>query len=167
MTKIKYFAYGSNMLTSRLKARVPSAEPVAVASLEGHTLRFHKSSTDGSGKGDAYETGNPDDLVWGVVFELDEVEKGLLDRVEGLGYGYEEKTVELEMRNGERMEAVTYYATNIDEELLPYEWYKDLVLYGAKEHGLPEHHIEYIESIESKKDLKESRREENRSLLPS
>lgn len=144
-----------------------SAEPLAVASLEGHTLRFHKTSIDGSGKGDAFETGNPDDLVWGVVYELDEGEKGLLDRVEGLGYGYEEKIVDLKKENGERMEAVTYYATNIDEELMPYEWYKDLVLYGAKEHGLPEHHIGYIERIESKKDPKESRREKNRSMLPS
>lgn len=50
------FAYGSNMLTDRLRERVPSARPVAVARLAGHSLRWHKVSIDGSGKCDAEAT---------------------------------------------------------------------------------------------------------------
>ena len=46
------FAYGSNLLTYCLRERVPSARPVTVARLAGHSLRWHKVSMDGSGKCD-------------------------------------------------------------------------------------------------------------------
>jgi gamma-glutamylcyclotransferase len=83
-----YFAYGSNMCTARLRARVPSARPIAAACLENHRFAFHKISDDDSGKGDAFYTGEPADFVWGVVFDIDEGEKPRLDRHEGLGFGY-------------------------------------------------------------------------------
>lgn len=166
MEKIKYFAYGSNMLTTKMKDRVPSAEPVGVAILEGHTLRFHKKSTDESGKGDAWETGDSEDIVWGVVFELNESDKGELDKAEGLGWGYEEKTVDLKMDNGESTKAVTYYATNIDEDMVPYTWYKKQVLYGAVEHGLPDGYIKMIERVETKDDPDERRKKGNERYLP-
>src|SRR5438128_1900656 len=60
-----YFAYGSNMLTQRLKARVPSASPKTVAVLFDHGLRFHKRSQDGSGKCDIVKC--PGEVVHGVV----------------------------------------------------------------------------------------------------
>ena len=41
------FAYGSNMLTSRLRRRCPSAMPLGVATLIGYELRWHKKSKDG------------------------------------------------------------------------------------------------------------------------
>jgi gamma-glutamylcyclotransferase len=48
----------SNMCTGRLQQRVPSARPIAVAKLLNNSLRFHKrSDKDGSGKADAYFTG--------------------------------------------------------------------------------------------------------------
>ena len=69
----RYFAYGSNMSTRRLQGRV-SAEPRGVASLERHALRFHKQSTDGSGKAGAQFTGDAHDIVHGVLFELSEAD---------------------------------------------------------------------------------------------
>ena len=47
-----YFAYGSNMSSVRLRARVNSAQPLGVARLPGHRLRWHMHSLDGSGKCD-------------------------------------------------------------------------------------------------------------------
>lgn len=166
MEKIRYFGYGSNMLTARIRDRVPSAEPVGIAKLKGYSLRFHKKSVDGSGKGDAFNTGDPNDVVWGVVFEIDKNDKKTLDLMEGLGYGYDEKIVELEKEDGEEISALTYYATNIDETILPYNWYKKLVLYGAKEHGLPEDYIDDISKVKSEEDFNENRKKENESLLP-
>ncbi|WP_227539352.1 MULTISPECIES: gamma-glutamylcyclotransferase family protein [Marinobacter] len=78
------------MSQRRLQARVPSARFVAVAGLPAHRLRFHKSAGDGSAKCDAEETGNPDDLVIGVVYEIVDAEKPDLDRHEALGFGYDE-----------------------------------------------------------------------------
>ena len=82
-----YFAYGSNMCTERLRRRVPSAVPLRIAKLLNHSLRFHKRSDDGSGKSDAHFTGEPTDMVWGVIFEIVARQKRNLDQAEGLGYG--------------------------------------------------------------------------------
>ncbi|HKW19463.1 MAG TPA: gamma-glutamylcyclotransferase family protein, partial [Terriglobales bacterium] len=82
--KLYYFAYGSNMCTGRLRARVPSARPVFVTQLRCHTLKFQKrSQKDGSAKADAEHTGRESDVVWGVVFEIDAAQKQHLDEAEG------------------------------------------------------------------------------------
>lgn len=44
-----YFSYGSNMLSSRLRERCPSARPIGMAELPDHELRWHKRSKDNSG----------------------------------------------------------------------------------------------------------------------
>src|SRR5689334_5625115 len=93
-----YFAYGSNMYTPRLRYRVPSANAVAVAQLEGHLLRWHKRSTDGSGKCNAFLAS--ESRLFGVVFELDELEKDALSRAEGVGHGYHEKQITV-LQNGQ------------------------------------------------------------------
>ena len=70
MTKrIVYFAYGSNMLTARLRERTPSATPIGIGRLTGHVLSWDKRSrADGSGKCDAEATGHERDVIWGVLF---------------------------------------------------------------------------------------------------
>lgn len=70
--------------------------------------------------------------------------------MEGLGNGYEEKTVVVIMPGGSVLEAQTsYYATHIDASLKPYHWYKEHVLRGARENGLPAPYLQIIESLES------------------
>jgi gamma-glutamylcyclotransferase len=77
-----YFGYGSNMLTSRLRAQTPSANPEGIGFVEGHRLTFDKVSLDGSGKCDIEETGNPADRV----FRIASTEAVALDKAEGSGY---------------------------------------------------------------------------------
>ncbi|MGM0412630.1 MAG: gamma-glutamylcyclotransferase family protein, partial [Pseudomonadota bacterium] len=86
-----YFAYGSNMLTARLRARVPSAHPVGRARLDNHALAWHMAGPDGSAKCDIVTT--PGTVVHGVLFRLDAGELPLLDAAEGLGHGYDRETV--------------------------------------------------------------------------
>jgi hypothetical protein len=134
---VRYFAYGSNMLTARLRERVPSAMAIGIGRLAGYALRWDKrSGRDGSGKCDAEATGRQEDIVWGVLFELDPDEKPALDRAEGLGVGYMDKTVQVSTDTGQ-VTALMYYATDKDPSLRPYHWYKALVIAGAREHGLP------------------------------
>ncbi|MDX1459036.1 MAG: gamma-glutamylcyclotransferase family protein [Marinobacter sp.] len=140
------FCYGSNMSHRRLQARVPSARFVTTAELRAHRLRFHKAAMDGSAKCDAEETGNPEDRVLGVVYEIDDAEKPDLDRHEALGRGYDEKHVELISGKG-LLGAWMYYATRINESLYPFHWYKDHVLTGAREHGLPADYVAEIETV--------------------
>lgn len=139
MQKIKYFAYGSNMCSGRLRERVP-CDFVTIARLTAHQLRFHKlSKKDSSSKGDAFYTGVATDEVWGVVFDIPASKKTVLDAFEGLGYGYEDVEVVITLPTGEQLQVRTYVADPeyIREGLAPYTWYKAYVLAGAAEHGLP------------------------------
>ncbi|MEO1135541.1 MAG: gamma-glutamylcyclotransferase family protein [Pseudomonadota bacterium] len=153
-----YFSYGSNMSSRRLQRRVPSATPIAVASLRGHVLKFHKKSEkDGSGKCDAFETHDERDFLYGVVFHLNRAEISALDEVEGVGYGYEKKSVAVRNVNGECRTAFTYYATHIDPALAPLCWYKAHVVRGAEEHGLPPDYISFLKSIRHRDDADQDR----------
>jgi hypothetical protein len=116
--------------------------------LPAHRLRFHKISKDGSGKCDAEATGNPDDRVVGVVYEISDDEKLVLDRTEGLGAGYDEKAIEVITDQG-KVTSLTYFATRVDATLKPYRWYKKHVLVGASENGLPSEYIAQIEAVET------------------
>ncbi len=152
------FCYGSNMSLARLQNRVPSARCVSVATLVAHRLRFHKVGTDGSGKGDAEETGNSDDAVIGVVHEISDEEKPILDRIEGLGSGYDLKQVEVITSKG-KLTCLMYAATKVDSALRPYHWYKEHVLIGASENRLPSEYIARIETVEAMDDPDTSRTE--------
>ena len=151
---MKYFAYGSNMSSARIKARVPSAEPLGVYVLAAHTLRFHKRSVDGSGKCDAFYTGLSSDKVYGVLFNIALDEKPYLDQVEGVEKGDEVKDVELHIPSqpGQRQTAFMYYATDIAPTAVPYSWYAHHVIAGAQEFLLPEWYIRNIQAIECKTD---------------
>ena len=146
-----YFAYGSNMLTKRLQDRAPSAKAVGIGYLKEHHLRWHKKSQDRSGKCDIFFTGDQDHLVHGVLFEISGSEKKRLDTVEGLHQGYDEKLVEIITTSG-RVSAVTYYATVIDEQLRPYDWYQRYVVEGAIEHGLPEYYLQELKAVGAMED---------------
>jgi hypothetical protein len=149
---IYYFAYGSNMASERLLARIPGARKVCNAVLPDHRLRFRKSDSGKSGKCDIEVTGNRLDRVHGVVYQIPDQDKAILDQYEGLGVGYNDKLVELNSENKQVLSAFTYYALLIDEAMIPYHWYKGHVLHGAIEHQLPADYISIIEAVPSKKD---------------
>jgi len=146
--KILLFSYGSNMLSTRLQQRAPSARARGIGQLRAHGLRWHKRSRDGSGKCDAQPTGRQEDVVWGVLYEVDRREKAGVDRAEGLGHGYNEKEVEIDTGNG-LTKALMYVATNIDPSLRPKEAYKAMVVAGAREHALPLEYVVRLESVEA------------------
>lgn len=144
METLLYFAYGSNMSVTRLRARVPDAQPLAAGQLVGHSLRFHKIGRDGSAKCDALATGEADDIVQGVLYRMGTEYRAALDRAEGLGRGYEIRHIDVLLANGLALSAFTYYATLIDPRLLPFDWYLEHVLRGAREAKLPPDYIETL-----------------------
>lgn len=166
MEKILYFAYGSNMLSRRLRARdrAPSAAAAGTGFVACRRLVFDKVSTDGSGKCDAELTLSPTDRVYGVLYEIDRAEKRNLDRAEGLGAGYREEPVTVVIGSTTR-ETTTYIAVAKEPALRPYHWYKALVVAGAIEHGLPEAYVEWLRTCESQADPNARRRSENELVL--
>jgi hypothetical protein len=141
-----YFAYGSNLVSERIRRpdRAPSARAVGTASLSGHVLAWHKRGADGSGKCTVCRTESRADGVWGVLWEIDAADVARLDAVEG--HGYERIEVEVSSAN-QKMKAFTYLAraSHIDAALRPADWYRALVVAGAREHGLPASWIRVLE----------------------
>lgn len=159
-----YFAYGSNMLTARLARRVPSVTPAGHAWLDGHTLHWHLRGGDGSGKCNVVATEREADRVHGVIFELDAARLDRLHVAEGPAYHF------LELPVGTATGVVTaaiYRGRDnwLDNSLIAYDWYRDFVLGGAREHGLPEDWIQHLSSTPVQADSNTARALENRVIL--
>lgn len=159
------FAYGSNMLSVRLRQRCPSAKPVGVAELHGYGLRWHKRSNDGSGKCDIAVESATDGRVLGVLYEIDDGEKEALDEAEGFGQGYEEIDVQVVL-DGKGTKAKAYRATKIDAKLKPFTWYRAFVIAGAKEHALPKDYIDRLVMVDAIEDTNRVRHDRNMRLIP-
>lgn len=165
MSALNYLAYGSNLHPLRLRERVPSARPSGVVTLSGYSLRFHKRGADASGKCDLV-CGDPAAKAFGALYRIDAAEKHLLDRVEGVGNGYE--LVKLHcVLEGVSVDAFGYAATqsHIQHDLRPYHWYKELVLAGARCHGLPAAYLARIETVNSIDDPDAARDQIHQALL--
>lgn len=159
---MEYFAYGSNMLTRRLRKRVPTAIALGPARLPQHRLTWDKPSSDQSGKCSVVP--DPECEVWGVLFKINERERDRLDKAEGLGHGYEKQTSTVEGPEGD-VEAFFYVATEARPGAKPYDWYKAFVVNGAEEHGLPGSYVAALKAVEADFDTEERRRAENAAIL--
>ena len=149
---MKIFCYGSNMNTERITERCSSSRFISRAKVNGYKLLFNKRSKDKSGKANLIYTGDKS-LVWGVIFDISEDQKPILDKAEGLGKGYDEYKLIVINDLGEEIECVCYIATDekyLDNNLKPYDWYKEYCLIGAKQHNLPEDYILTLESVTEK-----------------
>ncbi len=159
--RIQYFAYGSNMHPSRMAERIPAARCRGAACLAGWSVCYHKRGRDGSGKCTVQMT--PGRVVHGVVYELSIVEKRALDAVEGLGY--EEDSAHFDGYGN----AYFYVAArdHMDAGLLPFDWYRDIVVAGARHHRLPADYVAMLAAGDSLPDPDQSRAALHRALLGS
>jgi len=161
---IHYLAYGSNLHPHRLFARDVQPRLVGIVELPDRALVFHKRGKDGSGKGTLYRRAGGQ--VFGAVYEIFADEKAALDRIEGLGQGYELEHIQMTV-NAEPFDAITYLASvsHLASGLRPFHWYKDMVLLGCEYHRFPRHYIAAIESVASEQDPDIARRRRNERLL--
>ncbi len=163
--KVIYFAYGSNLLFARLHARALSIKNIGVGVLSNHRLSFNKPGGDGSGKC-GIESVDSDEMVIGALYEMDRIEKPILDKIEGSGFGYIDRRVEIKTADT-IIEAFTYYPSRLDCEIKPYDWYKAFVLLGAKENHFPAEYIKVIEAVEVQIDSDLERRRKNIEISES
>lgn len=161
---MKYFAYGSNMSMQRLRARVPDARFVAVATLTQHSLRFHMAGSDQSAKCNAFYTSHDTDKLIGVVYEMPTEQRPALDSAEGLGHGYNAKQVNVITADGDHHNALTYFAIRLDSDLRPYDWYLNHVLIGARETKLPKDYIAVIAQTPSISDPDRDRSQKENAI---
>ena len=141
---MRYAAFGSNLHPLRLNNRIPSAHFIATSYLPNWSLRFHKRSKDQSGKCNIIVG---DDGVHFAIFEISDTDKVILDKIEGVGFGYSDTLLNLPDFGS----CFSYIAqeSHIDDSLRPYDWYKELVLVGAQFNGFPRDYLNRIESIQA------------------
>lgn len=157
-----YFAYGSNMLSSRLRARCPSAVPRAAAMAHSHVVAFGKPSVDESGKAALLPLAGH--IAHGVIFEIATKDLESLDEVEGPGYRREENFPVLCTHSGETIRASTYLAKQHDDRLKPYDWYLALILAGIAEHGLSDDYAAVFRAVGWERDVELERRSRREAL---
>jgi gamma-glutamylcyclotransferase len=137
-----YFAYGSNMSTARLVARVAGARALGRARL----VVFNKPGIDGSGK--ANVVSDPGSRVWGVLYRIELDDWPTLDRFEP-GYVRERRAVVCERRGC--ISAFLYRWIEEDAETAPFtapfDWYRAHLIEGAREHGLPPSYLRGLEEV--------------------
>lgn len=148
MSTFTYFAYGSNMLDERLRQRCSSARFVGTGAAAGWQLAFTKRSLDHSGKATMRPCSSSTGRVHGVLFTIDLIERPILDLAEGADYERRDN-VPIEVEGGALTYASAYIAreTAIDAGLIPYDWYRALVIAGARRHRLPADVIAMIEAV--------------------
>ncbi len=139
---MKYAAYGSNLHPFRLSQRTPTARLIGTAHLPDWSLRFCKRSKDASGKCTIVAGSGG---VHVAIFDISADDKRVLDRIEGLGNGYAE--IPLFIPGFGNCRSYVAEASHIDETLAPYDWYRELVLAGARTHGFPAEYVRRIESV--------------------
>lgn len=169
-TPVKYFAYGSNMLTRRLtdSSRAPSAVARGIARAPGFVVRFHKVGADGSGKCTLVTTADRAAAAFGVLYEVADADAESLDRAEGVHTGgYARRAVKLELSANRMVSAMTYVAgkRHVDASRVPFDWYRDLVVAGAIEHRLPPRYISELARVPAAADPNAARTARARRLL--
>jgi gamma-glutamylcyclotransferase (GGCT)/AIG2-like uncharacterized protein YtfP len=142
-----YFAYGSNLSASRMTERVPSARIVAAARADGRRLSLGKQGRDGSGKATLIDS--PEAFVWGVVYAIDPRDWRRLDRFE---HGYARVSVLVTWERERHVAATTYVAPEAAPDPTAFDWYKRLIVDGAREHGLPAAYVAELERLPERHD---------------
>lgn len=161
MSTLLYLAYGSNLHPRWLRNRVPSAEPVRQIYLDGWQLHFNKQShTDNSAKCNIMQTGNSSDRVHAMVYRFRTAEKHALDAAEG---GYD--CVDIPVPDMGKVMVYLARPEHIIDGILPYRWYRDIVIAGAKHHALPARYIDRLKTVKTINDPVAAREHRHRAIV--
>lgn len=154
-----YFAYGANMATDVIVGRrglqvlesragraigwrvgfvergLPLVEPAFAGLVSEEVMQAHTVEAR-----DALERTTTE--AWGVLHRVSERDLRRLDRFEGPGY--QRRAITVRDRDERVVEAQAYTSPRPIAGRAPSRRYRDLLLHGANEHGLPESHLAWL-----------------------
>jgi gamma-glutamylcyclotransferase (GGCT)/AIG2-like uncharacterized protein YtfP len=139
MTRLLYFAYGSNLHLRMFRRRCPGAVVRGRARLPGYRLAFTRYNRTRKG-GVADIVPEPEAEVWGALYEIDRACLAALDDYEHVPRAYRREAVRVEDDAGAAHEAFAYLA-NQTGHFAPSKQYLGVIVQGARDHGLPEAYI--------------------------
>jgi hypothetical protein len=131
------------MSSAELRAWCPSHRVLGPAELPDHRLAFLRRSIRwGAGVVDIVPA--PGRSVWGVLYDLP-VGPGELDAKEGAGFAYRRREVDV-LGDDSSFAAFAYEVIEKEPaEVRPRPDYVELLVTGAREHGLPADYIAELE----------------------
>jgi gamma-glutamylcyclotransferase len=145
-----YFAYGANMDSGTFcDRRGMRPSDSRVGRIAGYRLRFN---LDGRPRGRSAPANIcPDEgaEVWGVLYRISRRELVRLNASEGIpGRRYRPLRLAAVDTGGAALDAIAYIADGNDRDGNPSLRYITLIRDGARAHGLPEHWIALLESVQ-------------------
>jgi len=130
---MRYFAYGSNMNSERMRKREINFLKREYTILKGWRLEFNKIASRNPKEGYANILRDKISVVEGILYTVQESEIRKLDEYEGYPNHYERIKVRVILNNKEEMEAITYKAKSdkVRKGLKPSKEYLDHLLKGC------------------------------------
>jgi gamma-glutamylcyclotransferase len=145
---VKYFAYGSNMSPTVMSANCRRHRFLGVARLADHRLMFNRRSVrTGTGVADVVPAKGIS--VWGALYEVDEDDLSAIDRKEGYDWAYTRAPLAVQLYDqGSEHVALTYTVRRKEPtEVCPSPEYLDGLIDAARELGLPEGYLRFLERL--------------------
>ncbi len=137
-----YFAYGSNMTLSQVRARAGEIAEDKNGKLENYEILFNKKARGGSATANIRPA--PGKVVYGILYRIPESAFRALDRFEGVPEHYRRIEVNVTDGQGSRVAAQAYIATRVEKGLRPAGHYLQAILQAAEERHFP---AEYVEEL--------------------
>ena len=166
MSKSLYFGYMSNMSEKRMLLSCPSAKVKSIAKLEDHKLVFVGHKGDWAGAcGNAVPSKG--DLVWGVVWEINESDmSGLKESEKGNNIDFNVPQCKVVTPDGKKLECLIFNRPSSDADIaLPSPQYVKVGIQGAIRNKLPKSYIDTLQSVETNNNTKMTEAME-KSLYP-
>jgi gamma-glutamylcyclotransferase (GGCT)/AIG2-like uncharacterized protein YtfP len=113
MTSMLYFAYGSNLDETQMRARCPGSKRVARAVLRKHALLFAGWSERWGGSVASVQRA-PGSEVEGLLYDLEASDLEALDRIEGCPWVYDRAVRQVIDEQGRRRRAQVYFLPDAD-----------------------------------------------------
>jgi gamma-glutamylcyclotransferase (GGCT)/AIG2-like uncharacterized protein YtfP len=140
MSKL-YVAYGSNLNMMQMGWRCPTASVVGTGKIIDYKLTFRRVAT--------IEPCVKKEVPV-AVWTIEDSDEKALDRYEGYPHLYRKEMIDVEMDNGEKVNAMVYIM-NYGEPAMPYKQYIDTIIKGYEDVGLdPSYLIEAIEDTKNR-----------------
>lgn len=140
-----YFAYGSNMVEEQMKERCKSAVKVGIGALNDHKIVFNRKGTYRPG-GVASIEESEGQRVYGVIWKIHSSEFWELDEKED-PKAYVRRKIPVYTLSGEHHSCHIYEAIPQRGVFKPSKDYLKTMVRGAKEAGLPDDYIKYLEEF--------------------
>lgn len=151
MSKIIYFAYGSNMNLSQMKERCPHSEKFDIGFMKDAEVCF-PSFYEPWNSGMAGYQSSPGNDMWGVLFYLDQRDLEVMREYEDYIPGqdpslnnYNEVFVDIVV--GEQMVRCMTYESVVTGKYKPSLKYLQGIITGAINNDLPEEYIEKLSQL--------------------